>query len=386
MHWALPAVLAALVAAGAADETTWLNRGLVSAGSATRVQHFLAKARRGEPVTVSVIGGSITAGAKASRGELCYGALVAKWVGAAFPQSKVTFVNAGIGATGSGYGALRAQRDLLGHKPDLVVVEYAVNDPDNQQAAETLEGLLRQILGQPQQPAVMLLFMMNQAGGNAQKWHSKVGEHYELPMLSYRDALWPAMVAKEIAWTDFSPDEVHPNDRGHAFAARLVTDYLDRARAALPADDRLSPIAPQLPAPLLSATWDHCWLSEYADLKPVANHGFTYQTGRIGDAGWRAEEPGSSLEFEVHGTVLYLMDWRLRGSNGKLSVQVDDRAPSIHDTWFPGTWGGYHGLIELARDLPPGAHRVHIEVLAGKNPDSTGHQITIQGLGAAGVE
>ena len=32
---------------------------------------------------------------------------------------------------------------------------------------------------------------MNNAGGNAQEWHGKVGEHYGLPMVSFRDALWP---------------------------------------------------------------------------------------------------------------------------------------------------------------------------------------------------
>src|ERR1035441_6732143 len=84
--------------------------------------------------------------------------------------------------SGSDYGALRAKRDLLSHHPDFVVVEYAVNDSDNDAAAETLEGLVRQILGEPNSPAVMLLFTMNQSGGNAQKAHAKVGWHYDLPM------------------------------------------------------------------------------------------------------------------------------------------------------------------------------------------------------------
>ena len=39
-----------------------------------------------------------------------------------------------------------AKRDLLSHHPDFVVVEYAVNDPNTQAAAESLEGLIRQIV------------------------------------------------------------------------------------------------------------------------------------------------------------------------------------------------------------------------------------------------
>jgi lysophospholipase L1-like esterase len=179
----------ATAAAQAFDNAALFPRSLVSTGDLSRVWQVLAKAERGEKVTVAVIGGSITQGAKASKPELRYGNLVAAWLRQAFPKAQVEFVNAGIGATGSNFGALRARRDLLSHSPDFVVVEYGVNDGNTQAAAETLEGLVRQILKQPNRPAVVQLFMMHQGGGNAQEWHGKVGAHYSLPIVSYRDAL-----------------------------------------------------------------------------------------------------------------------------------------------------------------------------------------------------
>jgi len=51
--------------------------------------------------------------------------------------------------------------------------------------------LIRQILQQTNEPVVMLLFTMNQDGGNAQEWQVKIGRHYELPMVRFRDALRP---------------------------------------------------------------------------------------------------------------------------------------------------------------------------------------------------
>ncbi|MBT3291808.1 MAG: SGNH/GDSL hydrolase family protein, partial [Victivallales bacterium] len=105
------------------------HRSLVDAGSPIRIQHAMARARRGEPVTVGVIGGSITQGARASRAELRWGEQVGAWWRERFPKSKVSFVNAGIGATGSNLGAHRIQAHLLAAKPDFVVAEYAVNDP-----------------------------------------------------------------------------------------------------------------------------------------------------------------------------------------------------------------------------------------------------------------
>ena len=106
----------------------------------SRLQRAFAKARRGERVTVAVIGGSITAGAMASTPEKNYGSLVAQWWRETFPKAEIRFVNAGIGATGTNYGALRAKRDLLAHRPDFVITEYSVNDPNIQAAAETTRG------------------------------------------------------------------------------------------------------------------------------------------------------------------------------------------------------------------------------------------------------
>jgi lysophospholipase L1-like esterase len=356
-------------------------RSVVSVGDTARLQHVLAKARRGEPVTVAVIGGSITAGAKASKPEKNYGGVLAQWWRLTFPKAKIELVNAGIGATGSNYGALRAQRDLLAHRPDFVVVEYAVNDGDAQPSAETLEGLIRQVLKQPQQPAMVLLFMMHRPGSNAQQWHSKVGQHYRLPMLSFRDAFWPEIQAGRMKWEDIEADDVHPNDRGHASAAGLVAALLDSVRKELPADDKLSAIGP-LPSPLFSDLFEHTVLLEAAALKPVHNQGWVFDA--VGKC-WKSDRPGSHIEFEIEGQAILLMDWHIRGPMGKAKVQVDDRPAVVRDAWFDQTWGGYRQTTELARGLAPGTHRVSLEILSTKNPQSPGREYRILGLGAAGV-
>ncbi len=151
------------------DEAAMCTRSLVNPGDTARLQRVLAKARRGEAVTVGVIGGSITQGASASKGERRYGDLMAAWWRQQFPKAMIKYINAGIGATGSNYGAMRVRRDLLEQQPDFIVVEYAVNDGNTREYAESLEGLLRQMLKAPGQPAVLLFFTMRQDGGNAQE-------------------------------------------------------------------------------------------------------------------------------------------------------------------------------------------------------------------------
>lgn len=108
--------------AEAVDIAALSRSALVATGDTARIQRVLARARRGEPMTMAVIGGSITAGAMASAPTNSYGNRVADWWRQAFPKAEIKFVNAGIGATGSDYGAFRARRDLLSHRPDFVIV------------------------------------------------------------------------------------------------------------------------------------------------------------------------------------------------------------------------------------------------------------------------
>lgn len=379
-HLSLCAALA--LAAGCAlafDNAPLYPRSLVSTGDLSRVWAVLAKAERGEKVTVAVIGGSITQGAKASKPELRYGDLIAQWWRAHFPKAEVVFVNAGVGATGSNFGALRAPRDLLSHRPDFVVVEYGVNDGNTEAAAETLEGLIRQILKQPQAPAVVQLFMMHRGGGNAQEWHGKVGRHYALPIVSFRDALWPEIKDGRLPWETVMADEVHPNDLGHACAAEYVDHLLEAAAATRPA---AAPAPAAMPAPLFSDLYEHTALVEAPDLKPVANTGWSFDATW---KNWHSDKPGSAIEFEIDGTAIFSMHFVVKRAMGKAAITVDGGAPATFDGWFNQTWGGYRSTNLLAKDLRPGKHRVRVELLAEKNPGSDGHEFKLFGLGAAGV-
>jgi lysophospholipase L1-like esterase len=324
------AAIAVGVSARASDGKTPDERAIVSEGDTARLMGVFDRARRGEAVTIGVIGGSITQGAAATKPENRYGNLVAAWWAKTFPAAKIQFVNAGIGATGSNYGALRAKRDLLSRRPDFVVVEYAVNDGNTRASAETLEGLLRQILKQPNRPAVLLLFMMNKSGGSAQPWFVKVGEHYRLAMVSYRDALWPEIEAGRMKWDAISPDQVHPNDRGHAAAAGWVTASLQRALDKVPAAG--SPPGPgDIPAPIFTDLYEYTALQEADALQPVANQGWVNDPKT---KSWTSDRPGSTIEFEIPGRNIFGMHYVIKGPMGRARVTVDDGAP--HPWAAPG--------------------------------------------------
>lgn len=362
-----------------------LQRSLVNLGDTARLQAALAKARRGEKVVVACIGGSITEGARATVKDKRYAEVIGAWWRKTFPKAQIELINAGIGATGSNFGALRLQRDVLSKHPDVLVVEYAVNDGNSEASAQTLEGVVRQALNSPDKTAVVLLFMLRKDGGNAQEWFTKVGTHYDLPMISYRDAIFPEMQSGKLKWEDISPDTVHPNDIGHNYTAQTVDALFAKVLETLPEDGKLAEAKP-IPAPLFTDLYERTSLFTAADLKPVANQGWTFDTPSNRKAtGWKTSQPGSVLEFDVQGTLIFLQYWKINGPMGKASVTIDGGTPVNVDAWFEQTWGGFNLTQVVGKDLKPGTHRVRIELRPDKNEKSTGTDFIITGIGSAGL-
>jgi lysophospholipase L1-like esterase len=226
-----------------------ISRSHLGDGDYTPLQRVLAKARRGESITIGFIGGSITRGEGATSPDRQYADLVTRWWGDQFPKSKITLVNAGVAGTNSNYGCLRVQRDLISKHPDFVVVEFGVNDKDDLAHAETYEGVVRQLMMDPDHPAVLLLFLMHHDGTNAQDLQSEVGRQYHLPMISYRDALWPEIAAGRLKFSDITADAIHPNDRGHAAIATFIDSFLQDTLDHLPTDGVITPSSNVLPPP-----------------------------------------------------------------------------------------------------------------------------------------
>ena len=155
-----------------------------AAGERRNIGIFFDKLRAGLPVTVAYLGGSITAGAGASNPEKSsFRAMVTDWLRKNHPKSEITELNAAINNTGSGggslYGALRARRDVIAYKPDLVFVEFAVNDTNEDEAAarKAIEGLLRQLLVVAQPPEVVMRYATNAKRGGRAEWHETIASH-----------------------------------------------------------------------------------------------------------------------------------------------------------------------------------------------------------------
>ena len=103
-----------------------------------------------------------------------------------------------MGGTPSELGMIRFDRDVLrdGQQPDIVVIEFAVNDEGDETKGDCYESLVRKVLNLPWKPAVILLFSVFANDWNLQDRLSPVGKLYDLPMVSVLDAVSPQFALK----------------------------------------------------------------------------------------------------------------------------------------------------------------------------------------------
>ena len=144
-------------------------------------------------------------------------------------------------------------------------------------------------------------------------------------------------------------------------------------------------INPTLPTPVFSNWYEFTSLYDGASLVPATNTGWTYDGSVAVSAGYRSSTPGSVLTFSIAGKVIYFSCWKTNGNAGKVSVTVDGANPMVVDSWFDQTTFSYRYMLRIANSLSSGNHTVRIELLADKNPLSTGNEFKVLCVGSAGV-
>ena len=367
---------AALAVTDEALDAEALNKAITSLGDTTKLQAKMKKALAGEKVTVAYLGGSITEGYSAGA-EKCYAKLSFEKFKAAFGKdggSNVEYVNAGISGTPSMLGNLRLQRDILSHDPDIVFIEFAVNDARDSDHKAAYESIVRDLL--EKDIAVVLLFSRMESGYSAQDYMKEIGAYYSVPMVSYADGVTYMLDNKKIEWKQFSGDYTHPNFRGHAIVADMIGYFFEKVW------DDTPKVAEYPEKPLSAMIQQGMQMFENGDIEPESmgswkkgsqaaffNNGWTHEAG--------SNEP---LVFKMKGKFLHLV-YKVNkvGNLGDIKVKVTtdgaDTSEKTIKTLTDDGWG--NPLIEiLARK--PAEHEYTVEIsMADGNEDKTAEILAI---------
>lgn len=193
------------------------------------------------PLNVLFIGGSITRGSNSSTPEKSYARLTQDWLQARF--ATVNVLNIAVGATGSEFGVYRYDRDAGSFRPDIAVIEYAVNDSDQSQMHffRQTDGLIYKI--RQSNPQVRIIYVAaTQSSEEAQRragsrdvrnqWAQQVTEANGGTFVDAGADIWPQVIAGQRGVSEFFADTIHPNDLGHSTYAQALENALTSVLAS----------------------------------------------------------------------------------------------------------------------------------------------------------
>lgn len=309
--------------------------------------NFLGKVEAGETVKIAYLGGSITdaPGWRVQSRE---------WFQTQFPASKFEEIHAAIGGTGSDLGVFRLRNDVLRHKPDLLFVEFAVNDgsASPERIHKAVEGIIRQTW--QADPTIDICFvytvsihvMPDLRAGRMQRSASameELADHYEIPSIHLGIEITALEASGDLLFESpepndtanaivFSEDGVHPHvETGH----RLYTDAIIRSWPAI-REASGQPEGHSLPKPFRADNWEAAKQVAIApsmlkgDWETLAeDHPLAEDFSRNMPVIYKAQRAGSSLEFQFRGTTASVFDL-LGPDGGTVSIQLDDRKPAAN--------------------------------------------------------
>lgn len=336
-------------------------------------------------MTIAFLGGSIT-NMNGWRDK------VSNYLKEQYPQTKFTFVNAGVPSLGSLPHAFRLKNDVFNKGGiNLMFIESAVNDHVNgtteAQQRKALEGIVLQAYQHnPQMDIVMMAFadehkVERYKQGKVPlevKVHEDIAEHYKLPFVNLAEEVSHRIMGGEFTWEDDFKD-LHPAPFGQEIYFASIKRLLEIEQDHLLVDrfDK-----GERPEPLQKITYDN------GKYEPVTNaiikKDFSVNANwtpkdpiptRLGFVNLpvlEGERPGAELELSFVGTAIGLavlsgpdagmIQYSIDGGKEQTLELFTEWSPQLHLPWF----------LLLGDDLPQGRHRLKLTIANDNHERSTG--------------
>ncbi len=397
---ALALVLTSALATAQDSQPTFKTQPAVVVQARSGIGSTIAKLEAGKDVTVAYFGGSITA-ANGWRPK------TTAWLQAQYPSAKIHEVDAAIGGTGSDLGVYRCYHDVIAHHPDLVFVEFSVNDGGAapEKIWMQMEGIVRQIW--KANPKTDIVFTYTFIRGyyectlagecsRAASAMEQLAEFYNIPSINFCPRIAKMCKDGELAikfdeaqpgQIIFSRDNVHPTDEGHELYLKDIQLFWEQMKKLRVAscelrEDTTQPTgansvnhASQLEKTFFSRNYENARLVQ---INPKWLHGtwrkleqgdpLYWATQRAGDI-WTSGTPGDTVEFKVKGTEVKIYD--LLGPNGgQVKITVDGK-DAQHLVPLFDSFCTYHrlGTLFVAGRLDPKAEHTVVITIDANQPD-----------------
>lgn len=364
-----------------------------------RLEYFFNKIRSGESVTVVALGGSITTGYAANPISVkSWAGITGQWLKdlAEKNGSKLSYYNRGLSGTDSAFAVARLEEHVLALSPDLVIVEYAMNDQwlDGKVRQRTYETIIRKIMNDSD-TAVLALFVNERKPpySSNQIEQQKICDYYNIPYVSWKDSLFDENPSASFEEYFDGEETVHPNNNGHAKIASIIISKLTDIWSSLPDKNDIALPEKQLPAAMNDCLFEKIEYLHMDNIDPIENTGWTKGSpvhpewvahGKV-HKGWESKNAGAEIVFEVEGSsvgITYCESDMFRDAVAWVEKEDGSITQKIPLPCYSSLRKGYYGwgYRELLKSDNPQKLTVHIQCSKRAPKSSEGKNCNITGI------
>lgn len=301
-----------------------------------------------DEINVVYIGGSITYGSGASSRDKSWASIIGETLKTKYGTGK-TFnnYNVGIPGTGSDLGLMRLQEDVIAHNPDMVFVEFSVNDSGSAKGLYQMESIVKTLQNMEKIPYIMFIFTTTEAltGTSYQKYHRQVADFYSIPYVD----LDARVKADGKVLHDLLCDTVHPNDTGYEYYASVINEALEKPENYVRPEKKTSKLSEK---------------SKIVDIRtiPVSEFNVSGTSGEdyeIKNDKLYIYTEGTTVTASYTGDAIATRDY-IFSNGGKYSINVDGIDIYERNTNYASSEEEVLNLGYLEMELPYDTHNVTI--------------------------
>jgi lysophospholipase L1-like esterase len=316
-------------------------------------------ALQGDAINVVFFGGSITL---ALGTDKPYANVVGDYLKSEYPDQKVNLYNSGIGGLGSSFGVQRVNEHVSALNPDIVFVEFAVNDRIDAKSnpntiKEYMEGIVRQLISLPKIPVIIFLYTASRDFDACSDVHREVASYYDIQSIDLQEYLKSEIDAGKCKVEDYIQDTVHPNSAGQ----RLYGDYI--VKKINSNKSKYLKIPKLQEKPMTKGIFNRTRFIDFRDKTIKYNGNWSVYTHNypipMADA-MISDTIGDSFEVDFYGKSLGLWGF-ISKRGGNMEVSIDGKVATIwsqlHQTSENKTPLG----VKLVNGLSDGWHKAVIK-------------------------
>ncbi len=331
-----------------------------------KLNNTYKKINSDKKISVVFFGGSVTAGTGATDPKnTCWRAITGRYLKEKYPSADIKLTNAAIGGTGTGYGMLRMERDVLPAKPDLVFIDFTINDSYQrytvQESLVYYESILQKLYKSNPYIDIVMTFITDRGvlenGSRFIDAHKQLAEHYGIPTIDFADAL-----KRELDITGNSPDVyltdwAHPNDRGYDLYSRVAISFLENELSTLHEE----PMPVSLPKSYSNnLITGEAKIVSTTDINAQLN-GFTRSDGDFGAKNaYHCYIEGDEMTFKFSGSYIGVHAQSYKDDDATDCVECIVDGKVVNTISFRKNDHSYIH-ITLASNLPDGEHTVTLK-------------------------